>query len=108
MGYSVHDPANTGRPAWNAGRRLGAKHALEPRQAWAIRFRLDRERRTRERAMFDVAIDSELRGCDIVELKSGDRVSGGRGWSGPGLARSVVLLGAAGVGSCRAIRRSGS
>jgi hypothetical protein len=38
----------------------------------------DRERRLRDRAMFDLAIDSKLRGCDIVKIKIGDLVSGGR------------------------------
>ncbi|MCJ2137086.1 tyrosine-type recombinase/integrase [Methylobacterium sp. J-026] len=78
MGHSAHDPATKGRPAWNAGRKLGAKRALKPQQVWAIRFWLDRERRLRDRAMFDLAIDSKLRGCDIVKLKIGDLVSGGR------------------------------
>ena len=58
MGHSAHDPAVKGRPAWNAGRKLGAKRALKPQQVWAVRFWLDRERRTRDRAMFDLAIDS--------------------------------------------------
>ncbi|WP_456684709.1 tyrosine-type recombinase/integrase [Bradyrhizobium sp. P5_C11_2] len=78
MGYSALDPATKGRPAWNAGRKLGAKRALKPQQVWAIRFWLNRERRVRDRAMFDLAIDSKLRGCDIVKLKIGDLVSGGR------------------------------
>ncbi len=77
-GHSAHDPAVKGRPAWNAGRKLGAKRALKPQQVWAIRFWLDRERRVRDRAMFDLAIDSKLRGCDIVKLKIGELVSGGR------------------------------
>jgi hypothetical protein len=41
---------------------VGAKRALKPQQVWAIRFWLDRERRLRDRAMFDLAIDSKLRG----------------------------------------------
>lgn len=57
---------------------LGAKRALKPQQIWAIRFWLDRERRLRDRAMFDLAIDSKLRGCDVVKVKIGDLVSGGR------------------------------
>jgi integrase len=78
MGHPAYDPATKGRQAWNAGRKLGAKRALKPQQVWAIRFYLDRERRVRDRAMFDLAIDSKLRGCDIVKLKIGDLVSGGR------------------------------
>jgi integrase len=57
---------------------LGAKRALEPQQVWAIRFWLDRERRLRDRAMFDLAIDGKLRGCDVVKAKIGALVSGAR------------------------------
>jgi integrase len=57
---------------------VGAKRARKPQQVWAIRFWLDRERRLRDRAMFDLAIDSKLRGCDVVKVKIGDLVSGGR------------------------------
>ena len=77
MGHSAHDPATKGRPAWTAGRKPGAKRALKPQQVWAVRFWLDRERRTRDRAMFNLAIDGKLRGCDIVKLKLRDLVSGG-------------------------------
>jgi integrase len=45
---------------------------------WAIRFWLDQERRLRDRAIFDFAIDSKLRGCDVVNVRIGDLVSGGR------------------------------
>jgi hypothetical protein len=59
-------------------RMVGAKRALKPQQVWAIRFWLDRERRLRDRALFDLAIDSKLRGCDLVKIRIGDLVSGGR------------------------------
>ena len=78
MGHSEHDPGFKDRRPWNAGRKLGAKRALKPQQVWAIRFWLDGERRVRDRAMFDLAIDSKLRGCDVVKLKIGELVSGGR------------------------------
>ena len=78
MGHSEYDPASRERQAWNAGRKLGAKRALKPQQVWAIRFWLDRERRLRDRALFDLAIDSKLRGCDVVKVRVGDLVSGGR------------------------------
>ncbi|MGH1572050.1 tyrosine-type recombinase/integrase [Methylobacterium sp. P31] len=78
MGHSEHDPAFKDRRPWNAGRKLGAKRALKPQQVWAIRFWLDGERRVRDRALFDLAIDRKLRGCDIVKLRIGDLVSGGR------------------------------
>jgi hypothetical protein len=86
MGISQYDPAAKGRLAWNAGRQVGAKRALKPRQIWAIRFFLDRERRMRDRALFDLAIDSKLRGCDLVKIKIGTLVAG------PNIrARSMVI-----------------
>jgi len=78
MGHSEFDPAAKDRRPWNAGRKLGGKRALKPQQVWAIRFWLDREQRLRDRAMFDLAIDSKLRGCDVVNIKIGELVSGGQ------------------------------
>lgn len=78
MGHSEYDPGVKDRRPWNAGRKIGAKSALKPQQVWAIRFWLDREQRLRDRAMFDLAIDSKLRGCDIVKIKIGDLVRGGQ------------------------------
>lgn len=77
MGHSAFDPAFAERRPWNAGRKLGAKRALKQQQVWAIRFWLDRERRLRDRALFDLAIDSKLRGCDVVKVRIGELVSGG-------------------------------
>ena len=78
MGRSEYDPGAGDRRAWNAGKLLGAKRALKPQHVWAIRFLLDREKRVRDRALFDLAIDSKLRGCDLVTIKIGELVSGGR------------------------------
>ena len=78
MGHSEFDPAIRERRPWNAGRIIGAKRALKPQQVWAIRFWLDRERRLGDRALFDLAIDSKLRGCDVVKIRIGELVSGGR------------------------------
>jgi integrase len=78
MGHSEYDPAFAKRRPWNAARRPGAKRALKPQQVWAIRFYLDRERRLRDRALFDLAIDSKLRACDVVKVRIGDLVSGAR------------------------------
>jgi hypothetical protein len=63
MGHSQHDPAANGQRPWDAGRMVGAKRALKPQQVWGIWFWLDRERRLRDRAMFDLAIDKKLRGA---------------------------------------------
>ncbi|RUW63808.1 tyrosine-type recombinase/integrase [Mesorhizobium sp. M7A.F.Ca.US.008.03.1.1] len=76
MGYSSYDPGMQGRSAWNAGKTVGTKRPLTQKQIWAIRFFLDREGRLRDRALFDLAIDSKLRGCDLVKLKIGDVVAG--------------------------------
>jgi hypothetical protein len=57
---------------------VGAKRALKPQQVWAMGFWLDRERRLRDRALFDLAIDSKLRGCDVAKIRIGELVSSGR------------------------------
>jgi len=87
MGHSEYDPGVKDQRAWNAGRKIGAKRALKPQQVWAIRFWLDQERRLRDRAMFDLAIDSKLRGCDVVKIKIGELVSGG----GRVRSRAIVI-----------------
>lgn len=72
MGHSQFDDASRERAAWNAGKKIGTKRPLTQKQIWAVRFFLDRERRVRDRALFDLAIDSKLRGCDLVGLKVRD------------------------------------
>lgn len=78
MGMSEYDPGAYDRGAWNAGRKVSAKRPLKPRQVWTIRFFLDQHRRVRYRALFDLAIDSKLRGCDVVKIKIGELVVGGQ------------------------------
>jgi hypothetical protein len=56
------------RPAWNTGRIIGPKPPLKPRHIWAIRTRLQHEHRVRDLAMFNLAIDSKLRGCDCAAV----------------------------------------
>ena len=53
---------------WNKGKLTGAKPPLQPKHVWAIRTRLQMASRTRDLALFNVAIDSKLRGCDVVSL----------------------------------------
>jgi integrase len=57
---------------WNKGKLIGAKPPLRPNQVWSIRTRLLIEKRARDLAMFNLAIDSKLRGCDIVSLRVED------------------------------------
>src|SRR6187200_363421 len=55
----------------------GAKLPLRPMHVWAIRVRLQIERRVRDLALFDIALDSKLRGCDVVSLCIPDVLTGG-------------------------------
>lgn len=55
----------------------GAKLPLRPMHVWAIRVRLQIEGRIRDLALFDIALDSKLRGCDVVSLRIGDIVAAG-------------------------------
>lgn len=77
IGHSDLDPAVHERRPWSAGQNVGPKRPLRPRDIWAIRFYLDEHKRLRDRALLDLAIDSKLRGCDLVKLRIGDLVSGG-------------------------------
>jgi hypothetical protein len=74
MGHSAMDPAFHELRPWNEGRLVGAKRAPKQQQVWAIRFWLHQHRRLRGRALFDLAIDSKLRGCDVVKVRIGDLV----------------------------------
>ena len=60
------------RRAWNRGKLIGAKPPLRPKHVWSIRTKLQVEGRIRELAMFNLAIDSKLRGCDVVALRVED------------------------------------
>ena len=66
------------RPAWNKGRIVGQKRPLLPKHVWAIRVQLEIAQRTRELALFNLAIDSKLRGCDLVRLKVGEVYAAGQ------------------------------
>jgi integrase len=57
---------------WNKGKLLGQKPPLRPNHVWSIRTRLQLEQRTRDLAMFNLAIDSKLRGCDLVAIRVED------------------------------------
>jgi site-specific recombinase XerC len=77
MGHSAFELATHDRESWNSGLIVGSKRPLRSRDIWAIRFFLDEHRRIRDRALFDLAIDSKLRGCDLVGLKIGDVMNAG-------------------------------
>jgi site-specific recombinase XerC len=66
------------RPAWNKGRIIGQKRPLLPKHVWAIRVRLELAESVRDLALFNMAIDAKLRGCDLVRLKVVDVFTAGR------------------------------
>lgn len=57
------------RSAWNKGRIVGPKRPLKPKQVWAIRIRIEMSGELRDLALFNLAIDSKLRGCDLVRMR---------------------------------------
>src|SRR5215468_10786397 len=65
-------PSARKRTPWNKGKLIGQKPPLRPKHVWSIRTKLQVEGRTRDLAMFNLAIDSKLRGCDVVALKVED------------------------------------
>jgi hypothetical protein len=64
------------RPPWNKGKLVGAKPPLRP-HVWSIRTKLQIEGRKRDLALFNLAIDSKLRGCDVVAVRVDDVAPGG-------------------------------
>ena len=74
------------REPWNKGKLIGQKAPFKPKEIWGIRAKLEAEHKTRDLALFNLGIDSKLRGCDLTALRvrdvcHGDQVS----------ARSTVL-----------------
>ena len=64
--------ASAARMPWNKGKLIGAKPPLQPKHVWAIRTQLQLGKRTRDLALFNLGIDSKLRGCDLVSLRVND------------------------------------
>jgi integrase len=65
------------RLPWNKGKLTGAKPPLRPKHVWSIRTKLQIEGRVRDLAMFNLAIDSKLRGCDVIAIRVEDVAAGG-------------------------------
>ena len=68
----MQKPEDTRQTPWNKGKFIGSKSPLRTKDVWSIRTKLQVEKRTRDLAMFNLAIDSKLRGCDVVSLKVED------------------------------------
>jgi len=75
-----------GSTPWNKGKLIGQKPPLKLREIWAIRIRLQLKKETRELAIFNLAIDSKLRSCDLVKLKVRDV------YHGNGIAPRAMVL----------------
>src|SRR3954467_10084306 len=71
---------------FSARKPTGAKLALKPFHVWGIRVRLQVGHRIRDLALFDLALDSKLRGCDLISLKVSDLLSPS------GVKRRVVIV----------------
>ena len=67
---------NVHRVPWNKGKLTGQKPPLKRNEIWAIRVRLQIQRRVRDLALFNLAIDSKLRACDLVRLRVRDVTQG--------------------------------
>ena len=72
----THEPPK--HEPWNKGKITGQKPPLKLQEIWAIRFRLQLDKRIRDLALFNLAIDSKLRACDLVSLRWGDVFRGQR------------------------------
>lgn len=66
----------TDHSAWNKGRLLGQKPPLKPKEIWSLRIRLQLAQKTRDLALFNLALDSKLRGCDLISLRVRDLYKG--------------------------------
>ncbi len=75
MDLLIHKPQN--RTPWNKSKLVGQKPPLKLKEVWAIRIRLQLAGRLRDLALFNLAIDSKLRGCDLVSLRVSDVDHGG-------------------------------
>jgi hypothetical protein len=76
---AIHEP-------WNKGKLVGQKTPFKLREIWAIRVRLQLATRRRELALFNLAIDSKLRACDLVKLRVRDVCQG------QGVASRAIVL----------------
>src|SRR5215210_7391491 len=77
MQDTENSTTSTKRVPWNKGKLTGAKPPLRPKHVWSIRTKLQIGGRSRDLAMFNLAIDSKLRGCDVVAIRVEDVAAGG-------------------------------
>lgn len=78
MDSLISAPASSRAAPWNKGKLVGQKSPLRLKDIWAIRVRLQLQRRTRELALLNLGLDSKLRACDLVALRVRDICHGER------------------------------
>lgn len=76
--HQTYPPFGRFALAWNKGRIVGQKRPLKPKHVWAIRVRVELVENHRALAFFNMAIDSKLRGCDLVKMKIVDVIASGQ------------------------------
>ncbi len=69
--------ASTPHTPWNKGKLIGQRPPLKKQEIWSIRVRLQLSKKVRDLALFNLAIDSKLRGCDLVKIRIRDISTGG-------------------------------
>lgn len=74
------------RVSWNKGKLVGQKAPLKPKEIWTSRINLQNDHQVRDLALLNLAIDSKLRGCDLVNIRVHDVTHGGQV-----LARAMVI-----------------
>ena len=80
------EPFNTSREPWNKGKLVGQKPPAKLNEIWSIRIRLQLANKRRDVALFNLAIDSKLRACDLLKLRLNNVEHGGRVMS-----RAIVM-----------------
>src|SRR6266536_719083 len=95
------NPPVSRRKPWNKGKLIGAKPPLRLKHVWSIRTKLQIAGRTRDLAMFNLAIDSKLRGCDVVRLKVEDVAPHGHALDRATEAKLREIITAGGFASVR-------
>jgi len=70
--YNIENNVIAKRQPWNKGKLIGQRPPLKLREVWAIRIRLQLSKDKKELALFNTAIDSKLRSCDLIKLRVSD------------------------------------
>ena len=86
MLYLTYNPTHPARTPWNKGKLIGQRPPLKQQEVWSIRVRLQMADKVRDLALFNLAIDSKLRSCDLIKLRLRDISAGG------GIAHRAMIM----------------